>query len=784
MMQTLRNLLTNTEYLQKLEKIENNIENIAGKTRIFFPKYTNHDNNHLENVEEYANSMIPNDIKKSMPAEEIYFLLSGIWLHDIGMVPANEEELDEYEKENKDNREKYRDNIRKLHHVRSDNFIKKYYKELGLNKLEARIIGQIAKGHREIELNKYSNINYKGISINISSLSAIVRLADECDVSKDRESKLSPIDIDDETLEKHYLKHELINHVWFDHKNETIFISCTIKNEEDFKPIIEVQNEIKNKLDQTKEYLENYGIPLSKVELDINWNELIEKEIISYIANYEFDVETWKIKDATPFDIEEIIDNLTAEGLFKNNNFKEGFIKEYKIYKKLFEKFGGSSNFKKFFFTKYSQDMMEKCIIQMENKFDAHFKENRENRIEILKNTPTAFYFMLKFEDFLDDKHFKDETKVGGSEMIDLLLLMSLFNDINYYKNQIKFENIEKYIKELIRDEREIIDLLKEYKDEGELDKTKNEIRTTSIIYKKNLYKESMNSVQTEIDMFDFKKIMKTRVITFDLTINEKFGYVTRLKNQNPPTETFNMKIGEESCDSMDFLKNKISNKKILFTKYDDKLSVLLKFEISFRDTQKTKIITLISPKSEKIKDILNWLKFVKNYNDENFEIKYRDEVLGFGKIPKFEIDQQLIDMYSLIDEVNERDNLHMIHEHDYEISGEDFRFIDYIKSLEKNEYIKNSTVDATLNIKVSDLKELLSQEGTKFNITFNQTPIKLFNNNIDLGKHTVSIEKGNILNKKEIEETLSNYEMDDVITVTLVIEDLENEEIILDFRE
>lgn len=783
-MQTLRELLANTKYLPKLEKIEKTIGNIAGKTRIIFPKYTNHGNDHLENVEKYASRMIPDDLKKSMPKEEIFFLLSGIWLHDVGMAPANEDELNEYEKLSESERKKYRVNIRKIHHVRSDNYIRAHYKELGINKLEARIIGQIAKGHREIDLNNYRKINYNGTTINIASLSAILRLADECDVSKDRESKLSPIDIDDETHEKHYLKHELINHVWFDHKNEIIFISCLIENEEDFKPITEVQNEITNKLNQTKEFLANYGINLSKVELDINWNTLIEKEIISYLANYEFDMETWEIKDTTPFDIEEILDNLTAEGLFKNNNFKEGFAEEYEVYKKLFEKFGGSSNFKKFFFTKYSQDMMEKCIVQLENKFHAHFKENRENRIEILKNTPTAFYFMLKFEEFLDDKHFKDEAKVGGSEMIDLLLLMSLFNDINYYKNQIKFENIEKYIKELVRDEREIIDLLKEYKDDGELDKTKNEIRTTSIIYKKNLYKESMDSVQAVIDMFDFKKIMKTRVITFDLTINEKFSYVTRLKNQNPPNETFNMTIGEKSCPSMDFLKNKISNKKTLFTKYDDELSVLLKFEILFRDTGKTKIITSISPKSERIRDILNWLKFVKNYNDENFELKYEDELFGFGKIPKFEIDQQIIDMYSLINEVNERDNLHMIHEHDYEISGKDFRFIDYIKSLEENEYVKNPTVDATLNIKVSDLKELLSQEGTKFNITFNQTPIKLLNNNIDLGKHTVSIEKGNILNKEEIEETLPNYELDGVITVTLVIEDLENEEIILDFRE
>ena len=781
-MSPLKDLLT-TEYLSKFNNIKKLMNNIAGKTKIYFPTYTNHGTDHLKNVEKSVNFMINDEIKRNMNPEEAFLLLCAIWLHDVGMIPKDDEELQFFKNLEPLERDKFTKDVRARHHVRSDNYIKENYKKLGLNKLEARIIGQIAKGHREIDLSKYKNINYNGISINVAILAAILRLADECDVSKDRESQLSPIDIDEETREEHYMKHGLINHVWYDHENETIFISCTIKNEEDFEPILEVQNEIKVKLDQTKEFLEKYGINFSNVELDINWNEVIEKEIISYIANYDFDIEKWKIEGASSFDIEETIENLTAERLFKNNCFKEGFKCEYEVYRKIFEKFGGSSNFKKFFFTKYSQDMMEKCIKELENKFDAHFKENRNDRIEILKNTPTAFYFMLKFEEFLDDKHFKDEAKIGGSEMIDLLLLMSLFNDINYYKNQIDFENIEKHIKELVKDEDEIIDLLKEYKDEGELDKSKNEIRTTSIIYKKNLYKESVNSFQAEIDMFDFNKIMKTRVIRFDLDTNEIINSFSNLKNQNPPQETFNIIIGKKN-DSMEFLKNKVSNKKILFTKYDDKLEILLKFEILFRNTQKTKITVSISPKSEKIRDILNWLKFVKNNNDTKFELKYDGELLGDGKIPKLEIDQQLIDIYELIDEVNERDNLKMTHEHGYKFNGDDFRFIEYIKSLEKNEYIKRETVDATLHIKVSDLKELLSKEESKFNITFNQTPIKLLNNNIDLGKHVVSIEKAKILNKDEINEYISDNDLEDIIHVTLVIEDLENEEIILDFSD
>lgn len=41
--------------------------------------------------------MIPDNIKEQMSEEEIFFLLCVIWLHDIGMVPQDEQELNNFE---------------------------------------------------------------------------------------------------------------------------------------------------------------------------------------------------------------------------------------------------------------------------------------------------------------------------------------------------------------------------------------------------------------------------------------------------------------------------------------------------------------------------------------------------------------------------------------------------------------------------------------------------------------------------------------------------------------
>ena len=113
---------------------------------------------------------------------------------------------------------------------------------------------------------------------------------------------------------------------------------------------------------------------------------------------------------------------------------------------------------------------------------------------------------MLKFEEFLDDKNFNDETKVGGLEMVDFLLLMSLFNDINYYKEQIRFGEIEDSIKYLIRDEKEVLDLLQKYKNEGEMNKTNEskEIRPISLLFKSDNYDKS-KTIKEELDLVDFR---------------------------------------------------------------------------------------------------------------------------------------------------------------------------------------------------------------------------------------------------------------------------------------
>lgn len=776
----LRDELKSTSYLSKFKKIEENVYNIAGKTRIFFPKYTNHGTDHLNNVENYVNLLIPDDIKKQMSKEEIFFLLCAVWLHDIGMVPRDEQELNDFE--SKRNREEYRVKVRKLHHIRSDNYIKDNYDKLGLNKLEARIIGQIAKGHRETELCNYKDINYNGKSIKIASLAAILRLADECDVSKERESKLSPIDIDDKTHEKHYLKHELVHHVWFNHEKGIIFISCLIENEDDYKPIKGVQDDIKDKLNQTSDYLIDLGINLCSVELDIKWNRLYEKQIISHISDYNFDISTWNLDKVSDEEIFEILDNLVAEGLFIDDNYKNGFKNKSEVYMKLFKKFGGSSNFKKFYFTKYSQESISRCFDYFVDKFSTTFNKYKENRIEILKNSPTAFYLMLKFEEILDDKNFNYEENINGPEMMDYLLLMSLFNDINYYKEEMDFNNVKNNISPLIRDKNNILELFEQYRSEGELNKKEKE--TNGKINSKSLL--DLNSFNRFVEVFtstyrllEFNRIMNKRFFKF-LSLGE-FNNLKEIIDADVIIDKFNLKMGDDLNEEIPCLFNEIPDG-ILLTSHPDKLDIRLRIIITNLEFDSSQLKIYFCPKSEKIKDILNWFNFVENYSEKSFELKYLNKRICNEIVPKMDINSEVVEFYSEIDKFNDKFKLDITHEYDYEITDADLKYVEFIKSLENNQKIYVPSVNVKLHIRISELYEAINDESLPIEVAYNYFPIRLLNNNIDLGKYNVKIDEAEILNKEQLSKLCLYHDSEDVVDVTLIIKDKHKDKLTLDF--
>ncbi len=174
------------------------VQNLLSRFRILFPTYTDHSDLHSMTVIDSCNRLIGNSNLSKLNKHEIYILLVGCYLHDIGMgVTAEDYEewkdrfgADEYFAAHPD--AEVADFVRDYHHELGALIIEKYADFLDIPTLEhVYAIMQVARGHRKADLldtNEYPTAYEMpdGSTVCLPYLAALVRLADEIDVAASR----------------------------------------------------------------------------------------------------------------------------------------------------------------------------------------------------------------------------------------------------------------------------------------------------------------------------------------------------------------------------------------------------------------------------------------------------------------------------------------------------------------------------------------------------------------------------------------------------------------------
>lgn len=166
--------------------------------RAVFPDYTDHSYLHTMNIINYCNRLIGENIY-SMNCGEIYVLMMAAALHDTGMgISAND--YREFLTENDFGVTIAADSapdpnvIRDLHHELSGCFIRKYSMLFEIPDEFVYPIVQAARGHRRTDLydaNEYpKQYRAQGYTITLPYIAALIRLADELDISAERNISL------------------------------------------------------------------------------------------------------------------------------------------------------------------------------------------------------------------------------------------------------------------------------------------------------------------------------------------------------------------------------------------------------------------------------------------------------------------------------------------------------------------------------------------------------------------------------------------------------------------
>lgn len=199
------------------------VEKILSNYKLIFPQFTDHTELHSLNVIEFCNKLIGDQINE-LNADEIYVILLGCYFHDTGMG-ISYKDYEEFSKniDFKDyfdthSRDDIPEIIRNFHNEYSGQFIKKYADFFELpSKEHLFAVIQISRGHRKTNLedeNEYPKALKvpNGNTICLPYLAALVRLADEIDVTADRNPQCI-YDLDKITGEINvieFLKHEAV----------------------------------------------------------------------------------------------------------------------------------------------------------------------------------------------------------------------------------------------------------------------------------------------------------------------------------------------------------------------------------------------------------------------------------------------------------------------------------------------------------------------------------------------------------------------------------------------
>lgn len=164
-----------------------------------FPFFTDHTFQHSAQLINYCNILVGEKNINRLNADEIYIILMGACLHDVGMgisrsdfaqFESNIPEIASWRKEHPD--ALFGDATRAFHNDLSAEFIAKYSELFEIPSAEyVYCIGQVARGHRKNNLMDASkfNPNYKlpnGNTVHLNYLAALLKLADELDITSER----------------------------------------------------------------------------------------------------------------------------------------------------------------------------------------------------------------------------------------------------------------------------------------------------------------------------------------------------------------------------------------------------------------------------------------------------------------------------------------------------------------------------------------------------------------------------------------------------------------------
>jgi molecular chaperone HtpG len=336
-MKELLNSISDPDFTSRLKESEKQITPILQTYLTNFPDFTDHSIHHSKRVLNYA-TLILNNRLEYLNDDEKYILIMAGYLHDVGMCLSSKEKQEIMTVQNFKSEADCIEYIRNIHNELSLSFVDQNWISLRIpNKKYAKAIGLVAMGHRKVDLFDFDTYDLEFIVkggnefVCLPYLAAILRLADELDITNDRTPDL--------LFNKYYPSNPISKNEWDKHKsnyfvnfkNDKIIITAECNDLNIYYGLIEQKNKIESALKDLHKLTRllppnrnNLAIEFHHIEQNIETKGFIPKKIgFSFDFKNTFDAFIGRnLYDSDFVAIREVVQNAIDTCLYKKSLIK------------------------------------------------------------------------------------------------------------------------------------------------------------------------------------------------------------------------------------------------------------------------------------------------------------------------------------------------------------------------------------------------------------------------------------------------------------------------------
>lgn len=240
-------------------------QQILSKYRLLFPEYTDHSELHSLTVIDSCNKLIGLSQIDRLNPDELYVLLTGVYLHDVGMG-ISEKDYEQFK-----DRFHEKEFFQKYPNATKADFVRIHHQELGAAFMDKYsdvfdipspqhlfAIKEVIRGHRKTDL--YSREEYpveyelpNGNTVCLPYLAALIRISDEIDVVATR-NPLVLYDIEtltDEIEIAENMKLQAVKNLEL--TDDAFVISCQTDDEALYESLVAMAEKMQHTLDYCRD---------------------------------------------------------------------------------------------------------------------------------------------------------------------------------------------------------------------------------------------------------------------------------------------------------------------------------------------------------------------------------------------------------------------------------------------------------------------------------------------------------------------------------------------------